>query len=267
MIYKIYFITAILLFILSCKTDKKVKTDENKPVIFKEYHGNGKIKSETEGVNGKANGLMKIYNPDGNLETVYTYKDGKRQGPAVEYYPDGKLKMKMNYKDDKREGVAIWYYRSGKIFREIPYKGGKVEGIKKSYYENGMIMAEASYLNDYPGIELKEYNSKGILIKDDTHIVIKETNRAVAGSLLYLELSLSQSHPGITFFHGELKEGKYISESIWPLPYENGKSRYTFPLPSKGAKIEPILFIVSYQTDNSNYKVITKKYTPRIVDN
>jgi hypothetical protein len=265
--FNIYLIAGIHFFNLSCKTEKKTKTDENKPVIVKEYHSNGKVKSETEGINGKANGLMKNYNLDGNLETVYTYKDGKRQGPAVEYYPDGKLKMKMNYKDDKREGLAIWYYKSGKIFREIPYKGGQVEGIKKSYYEDGKIMAEAPYLNDYPGIDLKEYNSKGVLIKDDTQIVIKETNRSVAGSLLYLELTLSQSHPGITFFHGELKEGKYISESLWPLPYENGKSRYTFPLPSKGAKIEPIIFIAIYQTDNSNFKVITKKYTPRVVDN
>jgi hypothetical protein len=265
--YKIYIIPFILFFILSCKSEKKAKTDDNKTVVIKEYYSNGRIKSETESINGKTNGLMKNYGPDGNLNSVYTYKDTKREGPAVEYYPDGKLRLKMYFKDGQKEGISLWYYKSGKIFREIPYKGGKIEGIKKSFYENGKIMAEAPYLNDYPGTELKEYNSKGILIKDDTYILIKETNRAVAGSLLYLEITLSQSHPGINFFHGELKEGKYLSESIWPLPYENGKSRYTFPLPSRGAKIEPILFIASYQTDNSNYKVITKKYTPRIVDN
>ena len=266
MSFKIYVIAGILLFILSCKTDKKTQTDVNKPVIVKEYYSNGRIKSETESVNGKANGLMKNYNQDGNLETVYTFKDTKREGPAVEYYPDGKLKLKMFYKDGKREGMTLWYYKSGKLFREIPYKGGKIEGIKKSYYEDGKIMAEAPYYNDNPGIDLKEYTNKGVLIKDDTHIVIKEINRPVAGSSLFLELTLSKSHPGVTFYHGELLEGKYMSEALWPLPYQDGKSRYTMQLPSIGAKIEPIIFIASYQTDNSNYRVITRKYTPRIID-
>ncbi len=258
----IYFIACLLLFMVSCKTEKNTVKDDDKTGIVKEYYSNGDIKSETESVNGKANGLMKNYGPDGNLVTVYTFRDGKKQGPAVEYYPDGKLKLKMFYKDGQREGTTIWYYKSGKIFREIPYKEGKIEGIKKSYYETGKIMAEAPYLNDFPGIDLKEYNSKGRLLKDETHIVIKATNRVVAGGSLFLELNLSESHPGTSFFHGELIQGKYMSDALWPLPVKDGKARYTIPLPSSGAKMEAIIFIASYQTNNSNYKVIARKYTP-----
>jgi antitoxin component YwqK of YwqJK toxin-antitoxin module len=265
---QIYFkiLAGILLLIISCKTYKNTTKEDNKSGISKEFYSNGKIKTETESVNGKANGLMKNYNPDGNLETVYTFRDGKRQGPSVEYYPDGKLRMKLFYKDNKKEGMAIWYYKSGKIFREIPYKEGKIDGIKKSYYEDGKLMAEAPYFNDFPGIDLKEYNSKGILLKNETHIEIKEMNRPVANGTLYLELTLSDSHPGISLFHGELMQGKYLSNELWPLQYKDGKFKYTIPLSSAGAKMEPIIFIASFQTNNSNIRVITRKYTPVVVN-
>lgn len=110
---------------------------------------------------------------------------------------------------------------------------------------------------------VKEYNSKGVLLKDDTRIVIRETNRGAEN--ITLELSLSENQPGINFYHGELTNGEYLSAALWQLPVNDGKSRYSTPIPSKGYKMEPITFIALYETTNSNYRVITRKYsyTPR----
>ena len=259
--FNIFVFACIVLLAVSCKSDKNAGSSDVKDGVAKEYYPDGMIKSETDSKDGKANGLMKNYDTKGILTTVYTFKDGIRQGPAVEYYTDGKLKLKMFYKDGKRDGVTLWYYKSGKLFRETPYKAGKVEGIKKSYYEDGKLMAEAPYLNDYPGTGLKEYNSKGVLIKDDTRIVIRETNRGASRETITLELSLSESHPGINFYHGEMTNGEYLSGTLWQLPVKDGKSRYSTPIPSKGYKMDPITFIASYETSNSNYRVIAKKYS------
>ena len=254
MISRLLFISVCLLIVISCNTKKDSGTTGVD--VAKEYYSDGTLKTETESVNAKANGLSKNYNKDGVLESVYTFKDGTRQGPALEYYPSGQLKQKMYYNDGKRDGITIWYYKSGKVFRETPYISGKTEGVVKSYYEDGKIMSEAPYLDGYPSADLKEYNKNGNLIKDDTRIVVKEMNSKPIQGKIMLELSLSESHPGTVFYSGSLTQGKYLNKDLSPIQTENGQARFAYFVASP----EPVHFSAIYQTDNSSYRVITRIY-------
>jgi len=251
---------SILIISLSCKSKSDSKDSDSKVGIAREYYEDGALKSETESVDGKANGLMKTFDRSGNLKSVYTFKDGIRQGPAVSYYSTGELEMKMFYKDGLREGTTLWYYKTGKLFREIPYKKGKIEGIRKSYYQDGKLMAEAPYFDGYPGLGLKEYNKRGGLINNNTKIIIRKIDRAAQEKRIILELSLTETHPEISFFHGDLVDNKFLSQALWPLPYENGKAKYIVSVPSSGVLKENFTFSASYQTRNSNIMVLSKKY-------
>ena len=64
--------------------------------IKKEYHDNGKLKSETPYVNGVINGVKKTYHETGILESGIPYKDGKISGnPLVILLNKGSYEMKI----------------------------------------------------------------------------------------------------------------------------------------------------------------------------
>lgn len=241
----------------SCKSKKDTGS---KPGIAREYYDDGTIKTETESVNGKANGLMKTYDRSGNLNSVYTFKDGIRHGPAVSYYPTGELEMKMYYVDGHREGTTLWYYKSGKLFREVPYKAGKIEGIRKSYYEDGKMMSEAYYSGGYPGLGLKEYNKSGKLMSDGTKILIKQINKLGREGRIIFELRLSENHPGVSFYQGDLTNDQFLNDQLWPLPYENGVAKYIVSIPSSGILNETYTFTASYQSRLNDIMVISQKH-------
>jgi hypothetical protein len=251
-------LTAFCCFLLlSCSSETEKKIKDN---IAYEYYSDGTIKSETEVKDTLAHGLMKQYDRDGNISSVYTFNMAKLEGPAVSYYPSGQLKLKMYYKNGKREGTTQWYYSTGELYRTIPYKNGKVDGTQITYFKNGKIMAEAPFRENMPGLGLREYNSKGELLKDDIEVVIREENRLFAENKFVLHLSLSKPQSGADFYMGELVEGKYIDPLQWQLPGKDGEASYIITLNKGGFRMETLILTASYKTSKSNYNVISRTY-------
>jgi hypothetical protein len=257
----LYIFCIILMFTCSCKSRSKTGDTTAGKEIAREYYSDGTIKTETESKNGKANGLMKTFDRDGNISSVYTFVDGVREGPAVSYYPSGELETKMYYSKGFREGITLWYYKTGELFREIPYNAGKVNGIKKSYYKDGKLQAEAPHLNGYPGLGLKEYNSKGQLISDPTKIIVKQINQVAQNKRIILEISLSKAHPETSFYQGDLAENKYLCQELWPIANENGKAEYIISIPPSGILKATYTFSASYPTSNSSIMVLSRNYS------
>jgi hypothetical protein len=257
----LYIFSLLLTIMAACKSNSGGTEKEGKKEVARDYYPDGSIKSETESKGGKANGLMKSFSTDGNLVSVYTFVDGVRQGPAVSYYPGGELEMKMYYNKGQREGTSLWYYKTGELFREIPYREGKVDGIKKSYYKDGKLQAEAPHLKGYPGLGLKEYNIRGELMSDQTKILIKQFNEIKTNRRIILELSLSEPHPETSFYQGDLAEGKYLSEELWPVSVTGGKAEYIISIPATGVLHATYTFTATYPTSNSNFMVISRKYS------
>jgi len=142
--------------------------------IFKEYHGNGALKSEASFSWGRRDGITRQYYENGALMIEAGFRSDKPHGKFMEYYEDGTLMAEECYKDgelllqkrfDKKgklDGVARSYYGNGQIKVEANFKGGKAEGISMKYHDNGALMAEEHYRN---GVLLsqKGYDKKGAL--------------------------------------------------------------------------------------------------------
>jgi hypothetical protein len=238
--------------------DQKPQKKEN---VAYEYYDNGEVKKMAQVINDSIpHGIMKTFTPDGYLQSVYNYKEGRREGPAVSYYNNGNLKSKMAYNNNQREGLMKMYYRTGELYREIPYIKGKVEGIRKTYYKNGSIMAEAPYKNSFPGLGLKEYKSNGSLDKANVKINVHSIDRLAMENIYLLKLSLSDKRSGTQFFVGDLLDGKYLYQNLWPIEPENGVATYRINLPKGTFEMTSLTISASYKTSKSNYALISRKY-------
>ena len=111
---KLILLMTALLQVYSCIPNKK---DEKPPArdpgirVVKEYHPNGRLKSEIEALGKLRHGVTKEYRSDGTLESLIHYKENRKHGPAVNYYSDGKtIKTEIEYENGYKQGEAKWYY-------------------------------------------------------------------------------------------------------------------------------------------------------------
>lgn len=255
MIIRLLFIP---LFVSCSSGEKNAENQKSTPAC--EYYADGKVKSVTESKNGKAHGLMKNYTAGGTLESVYSFSEGKREGPAVIYYNNGKPREKMLYREGLKTGTARMYYRSGELYRESVYEKGKLDGLRKSFYKDGTLMAEAPYKEGHPGLGLKEYNSDGELLKDFPLIKIEEINHLALKDRFTLKLRLEPPQPGTIFYIGDLKDGRYLHEQLWPIKPLDGVASYAITVAKGGFRMEVLTISARYKTDKSNYGVVLKKY-------
>lgn len=241
-------------------SENNSKKGPGKVSLAYEKYDDGSIKTESEVKDGKAHGLLKNYTPGGILESVYTYDMGVREGPAVVYYPNGQARAKMYYKEGKRQGITREYYRSGELYRETNYQDGKPEGIRKTWYKNGNLMAEAPFMGGYPGLGLKEFNMDGELLKNEPRLIIEPIDRLAMEDRYILRLRLEPVMPGTIFYIGDLKEGSYIHVGLWPIEPNNGFVDYVIKVQKGGFRMEVMTISAQYQTDKSNYGVVSRKF-------
>ncbi len=256
MIRKVFIvIIASTLFTLGCNQQDTGKKEK----LAYEYYPDGKIKTESQTLQGKAHGLLKNFTPGGTLESVYSYEMGLREGPAVMYYPNGQLKAKMIYRDNKREGEARMYYRSGELFRIIPYREGKIHGIRKSYYKDGQLSSEAPYHMGYPGLGLKEYTKDGELIWHEAVLKIEHIDQLALDNRYILRLSLSPSRPSTSYYVGALERDTFLHLGLWPVSEKNGHADYSFTIGKGGYLMETETITAVYNTELSNKRVVSRK--------
>lgn len=248
-----------LILIIACDHSPE-KAKSGKKNLAYEYYENGAIKSEAETKDGKAHGLLKNYTAGGRLESVYTFENGIRNGPAVTYYPNGQAREKKYYLNGQRHGDTKIYYRSGELYRVTPYENGKIEGIRITYYKDGKVMARAPYKNGFPGLGLKEYNMEGELLDNKVEISLSEENKLLTEDRFILYFRLEPSKPGTLFYIGELNEGKYLHEGLWPIEPKNDIARYVVKVHKESFRMETITISAQYRTDKSNYGVVSRKY-------
>jgi hypothetical protein len=105
----------------------------------REYHANGKLKSEQSFKEGKLEGIFKVYYDSGSLRKVGFYKNGKREGPFKTYYENGKVVIDEFFMNGKQEGPFRTYYKNGQLRSDSFYKDGNRMGKLKEYDEDGKL--------------------------------------------------------------------------------------------------------------------------------
>ncbi len=116
--------------------------------VSEEFQNIKQLKSETDYIDGKKEGLYKEWDKKGKLKINVNYINGLKDGLCKEWYHNGQISKEQHYKDGKKDGLCNEWSYDGQIIKEQHYKDGKKDGLHKVWRENGQIKSEINYLDD-----------------------------------------------------------------------------------------------------------------------
>ena len=155
-------------YLVSDEKLNRLDDNGNKTGTWKEFHENGKLKTETKYKNGKPDGIVKTYTKSGKLKEIEKFEKGEIVKDAPELYfvdvyktqfPDGSVKLLGGKKDGKKHGQFREYNLAGEVINGYIYKEDTLiaegiiteEGLYKGkweyYYTTGEIQAIGKYIN------------------------------------------------------------------------------------------------------------------------
>jgi hypothetical protein len=258
----LFIVFALLIIDFSCsKPAKEDITAGPGGSVIKEYHSNGKIKTEISVAGNLRQGLTRNFDHQGRILSEVNYINNLREGTATNYYAaSGKINSTLQYKNGVKTGDETWFFESGKIYRVSPYVNGEIDGIQKLFYESAQLKAEVPYRKGYPGVGLKEYKKDGTLIGDYPRIIIRKEDHTQTANIILLIISLSNNAQDVKFYQGPLQDGRYLQKNILQLATQNGSTQIDFNI-SPGARMDQS-FVISakYKTPMGNPLVISKLY-------
>lgn len=135
--------------------------------VWREYYGDGTIKSETSYRNGQKSGIEKLYNPKGKLismqdmtsDSTSTVSDIGLIELYKEYYPGGKTKLIGGMTNGLKNGIFREYSEDGTLINGYLYEqdtlvaqgmilyDGTRTGTWTFYYHSGKIKCTGNYNN------------------------------------------------------------------------------------------------------------------------
>ena len=132
--------------------------------------GEGKTTEEGTLVNGKRDGAWYTYHPrNGMIKTITDFVEGKLNGIHTEFNDRGQLEVKAYYVNNVLDGPR-YKYRFGKVVEDSFYVNGQLDGVYKTYHNNGKLNQESNFKNgvregkaiyfDDKGIKIMEYEYK-----------------------------------------------------------------------------------------------------------
>lgn len=228
----------------------------------KEINNQSVEEEEKENSNSTVkNGVKNFYHKNGKIKSIVTYKDNKKVGVSHTFYKTGEKQYDIPYLEGKKHGKVIWYYQSGKVYRETEYKLGKKDGFQKKYWESGKLKSEAFYKENMLSIGLKEISNTNKVKSEPKIIVDKIDNVATTGEYV-LRFKLSNGKKKVSFYFGELVEGKYFpvdGRGLYELQTKNGIAEYKFKIEKGTQLIKDIQLIAIESTSYQNERIISLK--------
>jgi len=167
--------------------------------VKREYHNNGKIKSETTYRFGKETGTTTHYHnwyPTKTMEIQM--KRGKKNGKLIKRFFDNTTELIAYYKNDLLEGVETHYYMNGNISLQTHYSKGLKNGPVTSWFSNGIVRESGSFANDMFDGEWIHHDERGFIVGEGSFV------KGTGKRLSYDELGRLQCE---TYFVDNKKEG------------------------------------------------------------
>lgn len=265
---KIFIVSCLVFYAFSCTRQEQPESQtETGNQIAREYHSNGKIKTESEAKGNLRQGLTRNYDHEGRLISEVTYVDNIRHGRAANYYAkSGKVHSTLHYVKGVKQGDEIWYYESGKTYRVSPFIDGRIDGLQRIYYESGQIMAEVPYKNGYPGKGLKEYNENGTLISEYPELIIVQKDYLMAANKVLLMIYLSAPANDIKFYRDKLIDGRFIHKGMLQMAAEEGTAQMDFNIPPGAMLRQNIEITACFRTKLGNPCVTTRSFSLNVMN-
>jgi len=139
--------------------------------VKREYHNNGKLKSETHYRFGKETGTTVYYHswyPTKTMEVEM--KRGKKHGKFTQRYFNSNIESIAYYKNDLLDGVETYYYKSGQISMQTHYTKGVKNGPVTTWHANGLIEESGAFVNDLFDGDWENYDERGLLIGEGSFV-------------------------------------------------------------------------------------------------
>lgn len=121
-----------------------IDRDSLKQGIWREFWGNGDIKSEVLYKDGRKQGLeIHWYNFPNCIKEERFYNKGLLDGPLTLYAKSCKKESVEHYKNGVKEGLELSYHANGRLKSEGTFKKGNLDGVYKVYDKKGKFSFES----------------------------------------------------------------------------------------------------------------------------
>jgi len=179
-----------------------------------------------------------------------------RHGVQKRYYPHGSVYSEIPYIRNERNGIAYTYYKAYRnekpaVWKEQIYVHGKLNGICKRYYSDGKLQAEYEYKEGMPAIGLKEYSESGKELK----MPVLTVKSNPASNYYYVTARLSESNNNVTYYMGNLVEGKYMPDDLKRIQERDGIAEVLIP---HNETIHSVTIVAVFMTSLSNECILAK---------
>ena len=112
-----------------------------------EFYENGKLKSESNYLQGSKNGLQTQWYENGTVAVQSNFQKGERHGDETRYFPSGKVQLKSNYQQGKLDGDQLQYDESGNIIRKSSFSENQEESrTEYTYFPEGKVSSEKNFM-------------------------------------------------------------------------------------------------------------------------
>lgn len=215
----------------------------------------------TEG--DQQNGIYRTRFPNDSISYEVPYLNGKIHGEAKEYFRSGQLFQLMHYIHGVKHGLSTKYYEDGTLSHETPYDSGRIHGVQKKFRKDATPAYEMPYHYDNPCVGLKEFGLNGELKKEYPTIQIETVDHILRDEKYSLIITMSNEAKNVTFYLGELKDGKCLIEDDVEQIYSekfSGKAVLDYYIFPGMFMMKELNIIAKVKTVQGNYYLAQRKF-------
>jgi hypothetical protein len=168
-----------------------------------------KREAETASVTDTGYTGISQYKSGQYLVKEITFKNGVRHGLMKSFYQGGQVYQTFWYENGLREDSVKWFYPEGQLFRSTPYKHDTIDGIQKQFYRSGKVKARIGYIKGMRILLFEEYTQDGKLVGGYPEITVNVNDEYKTTGIYRITVGLSDISKKVTFYRGELSEGRF----------------------------------------------------------
>lgn len=132
--------------------------------ISREYHENGKVKTEVNYVDDEKQGEENTYSLTGELLNTVCYNRGKVEGYLVTFHNNTTKATECNYVNGLEEGDKKVYDANGVMTEKTTYHKGYINGEQIKYWPNTTVIKQIeSFRMGKQHGDFKKYDLNGVL--------------------------------------------------------------------------------------------------------
>jgi antitoxin component YwqK of YwqJK toxin-antitoxin module len=121
----------------------------------------GVVVEEGELLQNLKNGTWVTYHPkDSRIKTISNYINGKKNGVYLELNDRGSVELQCYYSNDVLDGKWVKYKFGSRPEKEIDYSMGKMNGFYREYHDNGKKQKEIAYKDGVQHGTFRHFNEE-----------------------------------------------------------------------------------------------------------